>query len=332
MRIGPLLLSLFACAVACAPAVRKSEQAPAAELPARTVRSGDGLVSFRVPTGYERRNPWVDCYQMVRERPYTWREFCVEVIASASARILTVANDSTRLAPRCHDCSFYENVRYDTVAFSPHLIVRERGLLTGTLDHYRRKSYWRLRIWLSPDIVAEFGGDDHGEDAASRELHAVARSIRLRPPTHFGPRSDSTVYTAALQYLIPAGDSAIVRSRVTSWWGEEAEINTLVRQDSVSRALLEALQSRPEPLKALDLLLGGWPRAHFVGDDVSVRSSPAVPAILMSAIGYDERTATAIVNYEKSCGEGCLTHGFLIFHRDASGIWRFVRFQRGLAF
>jgi len=308
------------------------EPAPDAGFPARTVISGDGLVEFRVPAGYERRNPWVDCYQVVRERPYTWREFCVEIVDSVAARRLTVANDSTHLAPRCFDCSFYENVRYDTVALTPHMIVRERGLLTGTLGHYRRTPYWALRIWLAPDIVAAFGGDDHGEDAALRELNGVAHSIRLRPPTSFGPRSDSAVYTAALQHLIPAGDSSILRTRIASWWGEEEEIDTLVKRDSLSRVLLEALRSRPEPLKAFDLLIGGWPHARFVGGYENVRSSPTAPEIYLSPIGYDERTATAIMSFERSCGEQCLTHGFLIFHREADGIWKFVRFQRGLPF
>jgi hypothetical protein len=224
-------------------------------------------------------------------------------------------------------------VRYDTVAFTPNVIVRERGLLTGTLGHYRRKPYWVLRIWLDPDIVAAFGGDDHGEEAALRELNEVARSIRLRPPTSFGPRSDSAVYTAALRHLIPTGDSSVLRTRIVRWWGaEEEEIDTLVNRDSIPHALLEALQSRPEPVKAFELLIGGWPRANFVEGYDNVRSSPEVPEIYLSPIGYDERTATAIVNFERSCGVECYTHGFLIFHREADGTWKFVRFQRGLEF
>jgi hypothetical protein len=332
VRIGALSVSLLLGAAACAPSGGLRVPAPEAALSARTVISGDGLVEFRVPAGYARRNPWVDCYQMFSERPYTWREFCVEIVDSVAGRRLTVANDSTRLPPRCFDCSFHESVRHDTVAFTPNLIVRESGLLTGTLGHYHRKPYWVLRIWLAPDIVAAFGGDAHGEDAALRELDDVARSIRLRPPTSFGPRSDSAVYTAALQHLIPAGDSSILQTRIGSWWGEEGEIDTLVRRDSIPRALLEALRARPEPLKALELLIGGWPHARFEERYGNVRSSPKVPEIHLSPIGYDERTATAIVSFERSCGAACLTHGFLMFHREADGRWKFVRFQRGLAF
>lgn len=332
MRVSALLLALHLGAAASAPAA--GAQSPAAEAPppARTVISGDGLVDFRVPAGYERRNPWVDCYHLVRERPYTWRDFCVHVVDSASARVLTAANDSTRLPPHCYDCSFFENVRYDTVAFTPTLIVRERGLLTGTIGHHHRKPYWALRIWLDPDIVAVFNGDDHGEEAALLELNEVARSIRLRPQTSFGPRSDSAVYTAVLRYLIPAGDSAIVRTRITSWSGEIEELDTLVTRDSMPRRLLEALQARPVPVKALERLVGDWPRANFVGGYENMRSSPEVPEIYLSAIGYDEETATAIVDFERACGVNCLTHGFLMFRLGTDGTWRFFRFQRGREF
>jgi hypothetical protein len=333
VRFGALVLSLLLAASACRTLAGTSVSPPASEPPGRTAVSGDGLVEFRIPAGYERRNLWADCYHSFREYPYTFRDFCVEIVDSVSALRLTVADDSTRLASSCFDCAFFEEVHYDTIAFTPHRIVRERGLLTGTIGHYRRKPYWVLRIWLDPDVVAVVRGDDHGEDAARRELHDIARSIRLRPPSDYGPRSDSAVYAAALRHLIPAGDSAILRARISAWWGfADEQIDTLANRASVPRALFEALRSRPAPVRPLEALIGGWPRADFVEGYDPRRSSPDVPDIYLSPVGYDERTKHAIVNFYRECGNDCLTHGFLIFRRGSDGAWRFVRFQPGLAF
>lgn len=145
-----------------------------------TFPTAGGVLEMDFAQPFRKRNPYTDCFDRLIEQPYSFQQFCVQIIQPQAMRQALLRSDSSMLAPHCVDCIFYENIRTDTIAIGPRRVVRQRARMTGSIQHYHRHDIWRLYVTLSPSVVAVFDVEDDDNGRGEAALLAVARSIRLR--------------------------------------------------------------------------------------------------------------------------------------------------------
>lgn len=145
-----------------------------------TLVVADSAFELDFPSQWRKRNPYTDCFDRLIQQPYSFSEFCVARVHSDSIGRAMIRTDSAALPPRCIDCSFYADVRTDTIARDPHLIIRQRALLSGTIQHYGNHPVWRLIIVLSQSETAVFAVADDNRGRATVELMNLARTLRVR--------------------------------------------------------------------------------------------------------------------------------------------------------
>ena len=145
-----------------------------------THRTPDGLLTLRLPPGYEKRNDY-GCWDRIDEDRNVWRDFCVELVEPAEAERRTLGSNDCRSADLIMpDCAYYEARRVETVQFGERAAVVERALLSGTIGHYRRRPAVLVRVPLSGAGTAVLHGDHAVNDSgASDELVAIAGTIQL---------------------------------------------------------------------------------------------------------------------------------------------------------
>jgi hypothetical protein len=176
-----LATALVAVLIGCAPTRPVvTYMPPPPILVSGTLVVADSAFELDFPNQWRKRNPYTDCFDRLIQSPYSFSEFCVARVHSDSLPRAMIRTDSTALPPRCIDCSFYADVRTDTIAREPHLIIRQQALLSGTIRHYGNHPVWRLIITLSRSETAVFAVSEDDRGRAKAELMTLARTLRMR--------------------------------------------------------------------------------------------------------------------------------------------------------
>jgi hypothetical protein len=174
-----LVLAAFALALTgCGHTAPSTEHTLASWTPTVTP---DSTLALRVPAEYARINA-SGCWS--REDPVArWpRQFCL-VLHRPEAAAYVVQRWSvpcTGPASSAGDAACYDSVRVDTLAGAGQRRIVRRGLLTGTIGHYRQQPALSVEIPFDSAGTALLSAEVRGRETAS-ELLSIAETVRLGP-------------------------------------------------------------------------------------------------------------------------------------------------------
>jgi hypothetical protein len=137
----------------------------------------DSALTFAVPAVYRARNGCWDRFDGLVPSP---ADFCLRLAQPEQAEALGRAWNVVCRGPEstAGDAVCYQKVQVDTAIFDGRPVVIRRGLLSGTIGHYRRLPAVLVLVPLGPAGVAVLEGE-HREPGTYNELVAIARTVRL---------------------------------------------------------------------------------------------------------------------------------------------------------
>ena len=169
-RLFPLLVLLGACASAYRSVHPATWERRVAD---------QGKLTLSLPPAFEDFGTDEPCFEPSRDTLSDWRLVCVQLLTADSAATQNLSWEPPASGRPCADCSEYHERRVDTLAWGDVRVVRERALLSGTLQHFERFPYTLMRVPLARNRVAVVYAQGFGVAVLESELLAIARSIRL---------------------------------------------------------------------------------------------------------------------------------------------------------